>query len=270
MNNIIKLQGVAMLPKRQLICNVDGDGCWNIKWVKAILKLILKYPTIKFDVSAIICYFDGTIRREDKQLRSLLFRTIFDLPNVEVCSHSYSHPTDWKNQQSMTLLPKMQSVWNPVKEILYSTDYIEYYLSKKKCKVFLLTGYCNPNEEIINMIYSRGMYAFNGNMQSNVPFEMVGGYPHFFQRSWHDLYFFGKRGERKVRNTTTRFRPFPEGYKHVIDYWMENPDRPVHVYFHFYSAEFGKTLESLDYVLDWCSRQDLEPLFLSEYAKNLS
>lgn len=252
---------------RQLICSIDGDGGWSIEWCGKILYLIKKYPLIRFTVSVIVAYFDGTLRIEDLEERTRLTKEIFAQPNVEPTSHSWSHPTDWTNPEGKTLVPQRR--WNIVHEVRYSTDFIERYLTDKKVKVFLLSGDCNPTVEALREIYDRGLIPFNGYVDRVAPYENVGGYLQWAQRAWHDVYHTGIRKYREENGKQVKYVDNPEGYRKVIDYFNVAQGRPVHVYVHFYCAEFPQTYGSVDYVLDWTTKQDLESLFISEYVEKI-
>ena len=56
------------------------------------------------------------------------------------------------------------------------------------------------------------------------------------------------------------------GYDEVINFYNANPEYPVHVYFHWYSAVRRDSLEALKRVLDWCMTQLLEPVTVVEYT----
>ena len=249
---------------RQLITQVDGDGCWNLDWIRAVKALTIKYSKIKFDVSTIVSYLDGSVRPKDAATRVELFREIFSFPNVEPCNHSFSHPTNWRDRNSGGTTDKP---WEPVKEVCYSTDFIDRHLvpDGKKCRVFLLTGACNPDVETLKVMHERGLIVMNGGIDWEKPYRDVGGYRRYGQRAWHDCWH---TGVRKYKDDVA-YVEHPGDYVKVIDYFGENPDRPVHVYFHFYCAEFPETYRAVNHVLNWANNQNLESLFLTEYVERL-
>ncbi len=249
---------------RKLICQIDADGCGNLEHSRMVKTLIEKYPKIKFDASAIVCYFNGTLNDQIQGPLTKTFREIFALPNVEVCSHSFSHPMNWRDPWSSGLVPNQE--WSNEKEILYSTDFIDHYLapSTKKCEVFLLTGNCNPTSDQLKMMWDRGLYPMNAGFESLYPYTFIDGQIQYNQRAWHDCWH---TQVRKYRGDGTAYVPKPYGYKKVVEYFIEHPERPVHVYFHVYCAMFPETYESVDYVLKWASQQNLEPMYLTEYIR---
>jgi hypothetical protein len=249
---------------RQLIAQIDGDGCWNLDWIRRVKALLEKHPRIKFDVSTIVSYLDGSVRPRDAMTRVKLFREIFSLPNVEPCNHSFSHPTNWRDRNSGGTTGKP---WNLEKEVCYSTDFIDSQLVPEgtKCEVFLLTGACNPDVEALKAMHERGLIVMNGGIDWEKPYKDVGGYRRYGQRAWHDCWH---TGVRKYKEGVA-YVEHPDGYRKVIEYFKEHVERPVHVYFHFYCAEFPETYQSVDYVLNWVNKQPLESLFLTEYVKQL-
>jgi hypothetical protein len=88
---------------RMLIVHIDGDGFpsrammpGNAYSGKVILDEILKRYPVKSTVSVI----EGEVGLSGKWPKlspalEAIAREIFALPNVEVASHSYSHPFNW-------------------------------------------------------------------------------------------------------------------------------------------------------------------------------
>lgn len=257
---------VTCRKKRQLIVSIDADGCWSIEWCEKILYLIKKYPQIKFTVGIIVAYFDGSLLSEQLGERTRLMKEIFAQPNVEPASHSWSHPMDWGDHDSPNL---MGGRWEDSREITYSTDFVEDDVTDKKVKVFLLTGDSNPTPEALKMIYDRGLIPFNAYVDRVAPYENVGGYLQWAQRAYPDVHYTGIRKYRDEGGKQVNYVDNPEGYRKVLDYFEEHPERPVHVYVHFYCAEFPQTYGSVDYVLGWATKQSLEPLFISEYVERI-
>lgn len=253
---------------RTLLAQVDADGEWNAAWIEKLLYLLRKHPSVKFTVGVIVCYFDGTLRVEDLEERLSLIREVLRLPNVEPASHSWSHPMNWADPSGGINLVGAR-VLDPVKEIHYSTDFIEQRLTDKKVKVYELTGDCNPSPECLKMICDRGLYAFNGYMYEDAPYVEIEGCRQYAQRAWADVWHTGLRKWRVEDGRSVAYVDQPQGYKKVLSYFAEHPERPVHVYAHVYCAEFRPTFGSVDYVLTEVEKWGLEPLFLSEYADKL-
>lgn len=259
-----------MLRGRPVLCTIDGDGCGRVSWVARVLELIRRHPTLKFDVGPMVCVLDGTVAPPETALRVSLVQQIFALPNVEVATHSWSHPADWTDTKSGNMLGKnVQAAWDLEREVCGSADFIDAVLAPqdKPCRVFLLTGRCNPLYPAVRMMYRRGLVPFNGSSETGAAYRRVGEYKHYFQRAWHDLHYMGKREVRVVRGKQQTFRPRPSGYRNVIQDFRRDTQRPVHVYFHFYSAEFPETLASVEHVLAWCEAQPLVPLYVTEYVR---
>jgi len=266
--------------KRALICNIDGDGSGVTEWVDAVLELIERHPVVKFDVGAITAYLDGTLRAKQTSLRRELFRKLYGLENVEVASHSHSHPTKWKSFDSAHYLP---GPWSYKKQVQYSANVIDDELcpANKQTRIFLLTGDCKPRLGAIRAIQARGLIPFNGVVGRNwngidggigyIPYDEYrkpGGMRRWLQQAPHDLMY--TRYTREIRGEHGHplgyEAKYPDAYHGVLDWFKVHRWLPVHVYFHFYCAASAETYAAVGDVLDWVSERDLQPMFLSEYA----
>jgi len=86
-----------------MIVTIDGDGCWNPKWMKNIYQIVASHPDIKFTGSLITAYYDGTLRESMAETITEIAKQIFALPNIEVATHSHTHPNDWEVQDARNL-----------------------------------------------------------------------------------------------------------------------------------------------------------------------
>lgn len=252
--------------RRQLICTIDGDGCWNPDWMRAVQSTIKRHPNIKFTASLITAYYEGLMRASSQQVNIALAEQLFEFDNVEPASHTFSHPNDWKNQQGRNLLNKP---WNTREEVYRSLDLLRK-VTDKPIETLLLTGNCRPNGGQVAVMYEAGLYPFNGGLAHELPYRLIGGLIVYNQRGRPDVNYTGIRKWTAEDGGSVPFLDNPAGYKEAIPWFKERPTWPVHVYFHFYAGEFKESIDAVDHVLTWAERQHFEPLYLSEYIAGLS
>lgn len=243
-----------------MIITIDGDGSQSVEWVKRTHEIIQKHPRLKFTVSLITAYYDGTLREETRKEVTEVARALFKEPNVEPASHTRTHPFDWVKPTNNILAKE----WNVVDEVELSKKTMTE-ISGIKPIMFLLSGNCNPTGIQVEQIYKHGMIPFNGGVNDPTPFRLIDGYRVYNQRGYPDVYFHGVRKWKEGK----AYLDDPNGYKNAVFWFKEHPERPLHVYFHFYAGEFPETVDAVNHVLDWCSKQTHESLYLSEYIKQL-
>lgn len=217
----------------------------------------------------------GLYPQKSKRLEEIA-RSIFSLPNVEVASHSFSHPFTWQPEY----MPKEELKYGYnlnipgysldfVREIVGSLEYVNSLSPQKRAKVFLWTGTCDPNEEQLRTAYRAGVFNVNGGDTTATEAEpfltrispMGVNYRSYFQ------VYAPVQNENIYTNEWTR--PF-WGYLNVLQTFSltESPRRlkPVSLYYHFYSARKLASLNALKKVYETVLEWDLNPMFLSEYA----
>lgn len=208
-------------------------------------------------------------------------REIFRLPNVEVASHTYSHPFFWADAEAGKTEPHgIEPVhlripgykFSLERDIAGSIDYVNTRLAPpdKKVKVLLWPGDCSPSARAVALTESLGVFNVNGGGATRtrqtpslthgsamgIP-ESNGAYQVFAPVENENVY------------TNDFLGPY-YGYRRVIETFElnENPRRLGHItiYYHFYSAAKTAALTALKEVYAWAVRQETIPLYLSEYA----
>ncbi|MBL9007039.1 MAG: endo alpha-1,4 polygalactosaminidase [Myxococcales bacterium] len=272
--------------KRMLIVHIDGDGFpsrarmpGNEYSGKVILDQILKHYPVKATVSII----EGELGAAGKwpQLSPVLeaiARDIFALPNVEVASHSYSHPFSWLSlgtdleDGSINGLFRYQTSLQ--RELQGSIDYINQRLAPKSkpVKVFLWSGEAVAPLQALAQLDAAGIYNMNGGdtiISSRRPTltavspmgRPLGGYYQVYAPIQNEIVF------------TNEWRGPYYGFREVISSFQltELPRRlkPINIYFHFYSGSKLAALKALRHVLDWSLSQDVVSVFASEYIRKV-
>ncbi len=288
---------------RILTLHIDGDGFNNKSQLpgnrysaEIILDEFLKPTSLPHTVSIV----EAEIGKEGinpwlSQTLQRIAREIFKLPNVEIASHSYSHPFNWvmaakntkknrgkkdkneanKTEQGLYHLPIPGYSYNVEREIKGSIDYIDKTLAPrgKKTKVFLWSGDSLPNQEALAWTTKMQVANLNGgntiirkgmNSITNISASGITNGP-FFQP------YAPIQNENAYTNNWTG--PF-YGYQRVIETFTltDLPKRlkPISLYYHFYSGERQASLRALHRVYDWTLKQETLPLWLSEYIPRIN
>ena len=275
---------------RILTAHIDGDGFFGISEVlsnkrnaEVIRDEILKKYRIPHTVSVIEAEIaPWGLYPKDSPLLERIARSIFKLQNVEPASHTFSHPFIWnlkadhlyKYQIEMYgyNLPVKDYKLNFRREILGSIEYINSKLLrgiKKKVRVFLWSGNCNPTKEAIRLTYLAKVYNVNGGdttITYDRPFLKYVS-PSGVNLGEYFQVYAPIQNENIYTNEWTR--PL-WGYINVISSFKltDKPYRlkPIGIYYHFYSGQKLASLNALRKVYRYALSQETTPLYLSEYA----
>lgn len=208
-------------------------------------------------------------------------KEIYRLKNVEPASHTFSHPYYWQEGAKLEghILPKNYNLPVPnykfslYREIVGSCRNLSKLSPKNKpVKLLFWSGDCNPPVKALKIAYENGILNMNGgdttirkyhNYLSDIaPAGIKKG-------KYYQVY----DGEQDEYIYTDGFTKNFWGYKNVIQTFKltDKPRRfkPIDVYFHFYIGTKLASLNSLEYVLNWCLKQDIIPLKVSEYIKKV-
>ncbi len=207
-------------------------------------------------------------------------RRIFELPNVEPASHTYSHPFEWRlgdisvaDQGGSTI----QIVRKPVdldQQLNHSIDFIERFLApaNKRCEILLWSGRCNPDAPAIERTRRLGVANMNGGesvFDQKNPF-VAGIKPLFAQVGSEFQYHVSAAGDFYYTSSWTGNY---DGMKNLVDYFQktESPRRlrAMNIYYHFYLAEKEAGLQGLDVAYTFVKSKPLAPVFASDYVKVL-
>ncbi len=267
---------------RMLIVHIDGDGFASRAEMpgtdyagKVILDRILKQYLVKTTVSVI----EGEVGPAGKWPKlspelEAIARDIFALPNVEVASHSYSHPFDWlrfgQDQEDGDINGMFRYATSLVREVNGSADYINRRLAppNKPTKVFLWSGEAMATREALAQTYAAGLLNMNGGNtiisrknpsltvvwpmgRPNGPYYQVYApmqNENLFTNLWHGPFY----GFREVKSSF-QLTDMPRRLK------------PINIYFHFYSGSKIGSLKALQEVMNWSLLQDVTSVYASEY-----
>jgi len=273
--------------RRILTVHIDGDGFFGSSEVKpgkttaeVIKEEILERYPIPHTVSVIEAELAPWGINPDKaEHLEKIAREIFKLPFVEPASHSFSHPFTW-NLEARGEKKLIYGYNLPVKgykldferEIKGSIKYVNERLLKginKEVKVFLWTGYCNPTEEHLKMVYGEKVLNVNGGdttITKGKPFLK-----HISPMGVNLGHLFQVYAPIQNENVFTNEWTHPLwGYIKVIQTFKMTGKpirlKPISIYYHFYSGEKFASLNALKKVYDFALSQEVTPIYLSEYA----
>jgi uncharacterized protein (TIGR01370 family) len=273
--------------RRLLMVHMDGDGFANkaefpgLPYAAEILRdrILKKYP-LPSTISVIEgeTSINGVYPTQSAALEPLA-RDIFALPNVEIASHSFSHPFSWEKVENSKggegeNLPVPNYKFDLHKEISGSVSYIENHLAPpgKKVKVFLWTGDCNPGADALEMTERSGILNMNGGdtvMTRSLPSLTLVAPLGTFKKGFFQVYA-PNQNENVYTNDWTG--PF-YGFERVIETYemTDTPYRlkPIDIYYHTYSASKPASLKALDKVYRWALAQETTPVYVSDYLRKV-
>ncbi len=260
---------------------VDGDAFETLSHYRrrrmaaeVLYREIFRPTPLPFTVSVITSQIDPAV--QGSRARVYWARKIFSLPNVEAGSHTFSHPFYWvptkkqKDEGPIHIeIPHYRL--NLKTEIRGSIDYINRHLLPPGKTVRLLqwSGDTRPGPEALRELVGTGVDNLNGSdtrFDDNAPsytfvfpyFRRVGPYLQYFNSDVNDYIL------------TNDWKGPYYGYLNVTKTFLrtDRPRRvdPIDVYFHFYAGQRESALNALRQVLAWVQRQQIAPLFSSQFV----
>ncbi|WP_319782913.1 endo alpha-1,4 polygalactosaminidase [Oceanisphaera sp. IT1-181] len=291
------LEGILSLPaipaadvttetgRRILTSHVDGDGFPSKSWFPGkpyTAEVLMEHIFKPFNIPQTVSVIEGEVSKQglypeiSAELETIA-RNIFSLPNIEVASHTFSHPFFWKSTTSIKEkkygdnLPIPNYDVDFHKEIIGSVDYINQRLAPKdkKTNLILWSGGANPDEKTLGIAERANLLNVNGG-NTNVVFgnssltqvsPTIAWYPTAVQ-----VYAPVLNENVYTSEWTENF----EGYRRVIETFelLGSPRRlkTIGIYYHMYSGTYPASLKAVKDVHAWAIQQKVTPLYLSEYA----
>jgi hypothetical protein len=270
--------------KRILFSHIDGDGImnrveWNPKLFSGdiILKDILKKYPIAHSVSVIGAEIDSNGLYPDiaEKLQDIV-KKMYALKNVEPATHTFTHPFFWSKivdghlDEKYHLKVKNYN-FSINREIGISLKNINRrYVTKdgRKANTVFWSGDCQPQASALEYVYKRKILNINGGDTyiTNTHPWLAYIAPLGIQRGDYYQIYTGEQNENIY--THEWLGPF-WGFKKVIQtYKLTNSPRrfkPIDVYYHLYSGSKRASLNALQYVFNWAIKEDVNPIFTSQY-----
>ena len=270
---------------RLLFTHVDGDGMvskveFNPELFSGdtILSDILKVYKIPHSISLIGAEVspNGLYPEFSPQVLEIS-KQMYALENVEPATHTFTHPFYWDKikdgelEEEYRLKPKAYdfSLYNelsgPLKTI---NDELLKENSTKVAKSVFWSGDCSPRLDVLDYIYKNKILNINGGYTviSNTNPWLTLVSPFGLERGQYYQIYTGAQNENVYTNDW--LGPF-WGFKRVVQTFKKTntPRRlkPIDIYYHLYSGSKLASLNALKYIFDWSLKQDVMPIFTSEY-----
>lgn len=279
--------GIERLPRpdfttlngsRIFYSHIDGDGFSNITEIDRksscadyVRRQILQAYNLPFTTSFVLAELIPPPLGLGNKDRIEVARRIAKLPNVEMASHGFAHPMDWRAKKNVVCALTVPGYrMSAEKEIAASARYLDTAINPpgKFTRVILWTGSCNPNEEQLSLAYREGLYNMNGGdplmtaefpsyLHLAPPIHRVGRQRQYFTsgpndyiltEEWHPPYHRWRNLINMLQNTETPRRIYP-----------------INVYFHFYIVEKEPAMVAMRDIMSWVLKQKPAPLWVSEY-----
>jgi hypothetical protein len=278
---------------RAFYTHIDGDGFSSRTSVEEgqmcgefLYKRLLRDLPFPTTVSVVEAEIRGHMLSQEagEQTRcEAAARRIFELPQVEPASHSYSHPYVWFTGDdaysglygSENLDLKLTARYPDVvteREIAGSINYIDQHLTPKDkpATIMLWSGNCRPGVESLQVVSKLGIESMNGGntiLSKRFP-GLSAVAPRINYWDSHLQVYASNQNEFMYTNGWNG--PYYGGFRQVIEtFEMTEGKRrlkPVNVYYHFYSVERPDALKALEDIYDWCKKQPLHAITTSEFA----
>ncbi len=271
---------------RFLITHVDGDGFASraeVPGTPLASEVMLKDFLERYRLPTTVSIIQGEVgatglyKALSPQLEGIAKR-IFALPHVEIATHTFSHPFFWAEAE-LGLARDNRPVglniagytFDARTEIAGSAEYINTRLAPpgKRTRMLLWSGDTQPLAAPVREAYRAGLLNMNGGytvisrLESSL--SLVG--PLGMMKGEHYQVYAPNQNENVYTNNW--LGPF-YGFERVIETFemTERPQRlkPVNIYYHTYIASKAASIASLHRVYGWALKQDLNPIFASEYA----
>lgn len=272
--------------RRILTVHIDGDAFVSRaerRGSPLAGKIILDEILRRYPLPHTVSIIEGEVGSagmypKDSPTLEAIAREIFALPNVEVASHTYSHPFEWADAESGKRGPPLPFLAIPgyrfdlAREIQGSVAYIDDRLAPpgKHVKVLLWPGDCEPSAAAVAMAQRLGLYDVNGggSTRTRASPSLTHGTAMGIPRGGGAYQVFAPVENENVYTNEWR-GPF-YGYEKAIETFELN-DLPrrlgiISIYYHFYSGAKTAAMTALHRVYAWAMRQETTPLYLSEYA----
>lgn len=273
--------------RRLLMVHMDGDGFASraefagSPYAAEVLRdrILKKYP-----LPATISVIQGELAPDGlypalSPALEKIARDIFAQPQVEIASHSYSHPFSWRKAGDSGAdgsyhLKIPGYSFDLQKEIPGSIAYIESRLAPagKRVQAFLWTGDCNAGSDALELAQRSGVANMNGGetliTRSFPSLTLVAplGIP---KKGYFQVYAPNQNENVYTQNWTGPFY----GYERVIETFelTDAPYRlkPIDIYFHTYSASKPASLHALDRVFRWALAHETTPVYVSDYIRKV-
>ncbi|HSS37139.1 MAG TPA: hypothetical protein VLT58_00075, partial [Polyangia bacterium] len=283
--------------RRVMEIHIDGDGFVSTAELPDhpyAGEVIRREMLARYELPTTVSIIEGEIGPAglypDKSAAlEAIARRIFARPEVEIASHSYSHPFDWvragqpdappversdDDRRDGDRLPIPGYVYSLAREIDGSVGYINSRLAPpgKTTRVFLWSGDALPPPEALERTDALALENLNGdNAEEPGVRPTLAQVPSFVRPVAARTQVYAPAQNENVY--TNLWRGPYYGFRRVIDYFQftDVPRRlkPIGIYYHFFSGTKAAAIKALHDVYDWAGEQQTFPVWASEYAASV-
>ncbi len=270
---------------RIFFTHIDGDGM--VSRVESnpelfsgdmILNKILKVYKVPHSVSLIGAEVEPTGLYPKLSPRVLeIAKEMYALDNVEPATHTFTHTFFWGKIKNGTLAPEYRlkpknyhySLRNELsKPLAFINTKLLSKEKEKRAKTVFWSGDCAPRVNALGYVYKHKILNINGGDTTinNVTPWLTLVAPMGLERGEYYQVYTGAQNENVFTNDW--LGPF-WGFKRVVQtFKLTNSPRrlkPIDIYYHLYSGTKTASLNALKYVFNWSLKQEILPMFTSEY-----
>jgi hypothetical protein len=291
--------------RRLMYTHVDGDGFASRGEFPGATheysgEILYKQIFTRYKIPMTVSVIEGEIGSEGlhPDLTSTLepiARKIFALPNVEIGSHTFSHPfymeqidnttgkrykglvkAEWRGDTPFSL-PIPNYVFDMNREIQGSIDYINRHLAPPGKSVVVIQW---PGDAAVPLIGLRdaakaGVLNINGGdttiNKSDATWTNIAPYGVTKGDRLDDYQVYASDMNEEIF-TNNWLGPF-YGFDRILETFAltDHPIRfkPINIYYHLYSGTKAASLKALHTVFDSVLKQPVFPIFTSEYLKRV-
>jgi len=278
--------------RRVLEIHIDGDGFVSVAEMpdRALAGEVIRRELLaRYQLPTTVSVIEGEVGPSglypDKSPAfEAIARKIFARPEVEIASHTYSHPFDWARagtppgpapdedeRRDGDRLPIPGYVYSIEREVDGSVAYVNQRLAPpgKSTRVFLWSGDALPPEAALERTDALALENVNGDDAEEPGARLaLSQVPSLVRPVGARLQVYAPAQNENVYTNLWR-GPF-YGFRRVIDYFRftDGPRRlkPIGIYYHFYSGTKVAALNALHEVYKWTLQQETFPVWTSEYA----
>ena len=274
--------------RRLLLVQIDGDGAGaraEIPGTPLAIKIVHDYFLQKYRLPSTVSIIEGEIASGGLSgglsEAEKAARDIFTLDNVEIASHSYSHPSAWFQKNNILAngddfhLSIDGYGFDLHREIAGSVEYLNKTLAPegKHVRAFFWTGDGLAGAEALALARSLGLENMNGGGATLSRAEQTMTRVPPLGYSVNDqVQVYAPIASDHVY--TNRWQGPFDGFSGVIETMRltDSPRRlkPLHIHYHFYSGMKMASINALNSVYDWSVKQEHRAIWVSEYSQKVN
>lgn len=276
--------------RRIFFAHMDGDGFAShaefpgSPYAAEVLidQVLKKYPQVPHTMSVI----EGEVSPQglfpkDSPALEAIARRMFAQPNVEIATHTYSHPFRWAKVEAHDGSEDKDADYHLAipgyvpslkREVDDSVEYIRSRLAPadKPVKILLWSGDAAPTPSTLEYVARAGLLNMNGGetMPTREHPSLTHIYPLGARMGDHFQVFAPITNENVYTNLWRG--PF-YGFRRVTETFEITGEprriKPIDIYYHTYSASMPAALRALQSAYDWALAQPVRLMFASNFIR---